>query len=79
MGRKEQPHQGIRPWFDVIDKIGILDQNDPGLCIMLLKNIFYPATDTIGVTGPAHHIENCSFASVPAGSGLLVKSILVDG
>jgi hypothetical protein len=61
MRRKEQSHEKIRGLVEVIVKVGILDHHDLGLNFMPINNLFDPATDTLCVAGPAHHIENCSF------------------
>ena len=58
MCRKEQPHEKILGLVEVIAKVGILDHHHFRFNLMLINYLLDPATDTVGVAGPAHHVEN---------------------
>ncbi len=57
MGGKEQPQQKIVSLVEVTAKVGIFYHDGLRLDFMLPSDVFDPATDTVCVAGPAHHIE----------------------
>jgi hypothetical protein len=61
MGRKKQSDEEIRGSVDVIVKVGILYHHNLLLDFMPIYDLLDPATCTICVAGPAHHIENRFF------------------
>ena len=58
MCRKEQPHEKILGWVEVIAKVGILDHHHFRFNLMPINNLLDPAADTVCIASPAHHIEN---------------------
>jgi len=58
MGWKEQSHEEVSGLAKVMIKVCIRYHHHLRLNFMLINNLFDPATDTVCVAGPAHHIEN---------------------